>query len=189
MTLILWKAPVTDDLDEVERLVEPYYKEGNDRAFEPSLDLASFTNELLQRYPSPVADEPYDGPWADGLEGTDRVLFLSIRWKAENSFIDAIVKLANKHELVLYDPQGPDITLPGDPVAAEPVPPPRVRDHLAFVGMALVAAAVFWLGWTIDVPVLRWVLMIVAGFFLSVIVFLLWILLFGAKEDETRGKA
>ena len=43
----------------------------------------------------------------------------------------------------------------------------------------------FWLGWWIDVPVLEWVLMIGGGFGVAVVVFLLSILLFGAKE-ETR---
>ncbi len=50
----------------------------------------------------------------------------------------------------------------------------------------LAAAGVFWLGWRIDVPVLSWVLMIVGGFFLAVLVFLLGILLFG-PGDETAS--
>jgi hypothetical protein len=51
--------------------------------------------------------------------------------------------------------------------------------------MGIVAAGVFWIGWRIDVPVLDWILMIVGGFFVTVIVFLLWILTFEPKR-ETR---
>jgi hypothetical protein len=51
--------------------------------------------------------------------------------------------------------------------------------------MGLAAAGVFLLGSRIDVPVLDWILMITGGFFFSVVVFLLGILLFGPK-DEAR---
>ena len=94
-----------------------------------------------------------------------------------------LVELTRAHELVLYDPQGPDIHLPGDPVESGPIPPPRLADHLTFVLMGLAAAGVFWLGWWIDVPVLDWILMIIGGFFLSVIVFLLRILMSGPKDE------
>jgi hypothetical protein len=43
---------------------------------------------------------------------------------------------------------------------------------------------VFWLGWWIDVPILGWLLMIVGGFFFSVVVFLFYILLFDSKDDS-----
>ena len=42
----------------------------------------------------------------------------------------------------------------------------------------------FWLGWRIEVPVLNWVLMILGGFFLSVVVFLYGIFLFGPKDKS-----
>lgn len=117
---------------------------------------------------------------------TDRLLLLGIRWGADNAVIDAIVELAREHELVLYDPLGPDVHLPSDPVESGPVPPPRLVDHLKILLVGLVAAGVFWLGWRIDVPVLDWLLMIIGGFFLIVVVFLLGIVMFGRK-DETGG--
>ena len=181
MTLLLWKAPVVVDADEAERLLQPYYDRGDDSAFEPSAAIATVSNELLRRFP-----EAEHGPWADTPpEQTDRLLLLSIRWGADDAVIDAIVELAREHELVLYDPQGPDVTLPDDPVDSGPNPGPTVLDHLKVVGMGVVAAGVFWLGWRIDVPVLDWVLMIIGGFFVTVVVFLLGILMFGPKE-ETR---
>lgn len=179
MTLVLWKAPVVDDPDEAHRLLQPYYDREDDSAFEPSADIATVSSELLRRFPHAA-----NGPWADyPPEQTDRLLLLSIRWGADNAVIDAIVELAREHRLVLYDPQGPDVSLPDDPVDSGPTPPPTLLDHLTIVGIGLAAAGVFWLGWWIDVPVLEWVLMIGGGFVLSVVVFLLGIFMFGPKEE------
>ena len=58
MTLILWKAPVVDDADEAERLLQPYYDRSDDSAFEPSADIATVSTELLRRFP-----EAQGGPW------------------------------------------------------------------------------------------------------------------------------
>lgn len=179
MTLILWKAPVVDNPDEAKVLLEPYYDHGDDSAFESSADIATVADELLRRFP-----DAEHGPWADSPpEQSERLLLLSIRWGADNAVIDAIVQLAREHELVLYDPQGPDVTLPGDSVESGPIPPPSLFDHLKIVLMGLAAAGVFWLGWRIDVPVLDWFLMIIGGFFVSVVLFLLGILLFGPKDE------
>ncbi len=178
MTLILWKAPVVGDPDEAKRLLEPYYDHEDDSAFQSSADIATVADELLRRFP-----DAEDGPWADfPPEQSERLLLLGIRWGADNAVIDAIVELAREHELVLYDPQGPDVTLPGDSVEAGPIPPIRLIDHLKIVLMGLAAAGVFWLGWRIEVPVLNWLLMIGGGFFFSVVVFLLGILMFGPKD-------
>jgi hypothetical protein len=183
MTLLLWKAPVVADADEAERLLKPYYERNDDSAFTPSPDLTTVAKELLRRFP-----DAEDGPWSDSPPyETDRVLFLDIRWGADNAVIDAITELAREHELVLYDPQGPDVHLPSDPIEESgPTPPPSLADHLMFVLMGLAAAGVFFLGWWIKVPVLRWVLMIGGGFFFSVVVFLLYILLFEPKHEAGK---
>ena len=179
MTLILWKAPVVDDEDEAQRLLAPYYDREDDSAFEPSADIAAVSTELLRRFP-----EAEDGPWADSPpEQTERILLLSIRWSADNAVLDAIEQLAREHELVLFDPQGPTVHLPTDPIDSGPTPPPSFGDYLTFALIGLAAAGVFWLGWRIDVPVLDWLLMIVGGFGVSVVMFLLGILKFGPKED------
>jgi hypothetical protein len=180
MTLFLWKAPVVDDPDEAERLLKPYYEHGDDSAFQSSADIANLSSELLRRFPD--AD---DGPWADSPpDKTDRLLVLGIRWGADNAVIDAIIELAREHELILYDPQGPDVHVPGDVVEAEPVPPPKLMDYSPIVLIGLASAGVFWLGWWIDVPVLNWLLMIVGGFFFSVVVFLMRILIFEPKDEK-----
>jgi hypothetical protein len=185
MTLILWKAPVVDDPDEAKALMDPYYDHEDDSAFESSPDLAKVANELLRRFP-----DAEDGPWSDfPPEQTDRVLLLGIRWGADKAVINAIVELAREYDLVLYDPQGPDVQSPAHAVESGPTPPLRLVDYFKVVLMGLAAAGVFWLGWRIDVPVFHWLLMIIGGFFLSVVVFLLGILMFGPKDDREADKA
>jgi hypothetical protein len=66
--------------------------------FAPSADLAHFYAELTERFPD------RSDLWADGATGSDRVVFMSIRWSADDEDLDAIVELARKHDLVLYDP-------------------------------------------------------------------------------------
>jgi hypothetical protein len=179
MTLILWKAPVVDDPDQAQTLVQPYYDHEDDSAFQPSADIATVADELVRRFP-----EGDDAPWADfPLEQTDRVLVLSIRWGADNAVLDAITELARKHELVLYDPQGPDVSLPSDPVESGPTPPPRLIDYLKIAAVGLAAAGVLWLGWWIDVPIVSWVLMIAGGFFFLVVLFLFGLFIFAPKEE------
>jgi hypothetical protein len=64
-----------------------------------------------------------------------------------------------------------------------------VLDHLKVVGIGIVGVGLFWLGRSIDVPVLEWMLMISGGFVVSVVVFLIWALLFGPREKQTTREA
>jgi hypothetical protein len=109
-------------------------------------------------------------------------------WGTDDAVLDAIVELARKHGLVLYDPQGPDVSLPTDPIDTGPEPPPRFVDYLKIVLIGVAAGGVFWLGWWIDVPILEWVLMIVGGFFVSVVLFLLYLLVFPPKDDKATKR-
>lgn len=172
MTLILWKAPFVDEPDEAARLLEPFYENSDESAFEPSADVTKVAEELLRRFP-----DGDDAPWADSPPyDAERVLLLTIRWSADDAVLDAIQELAREHGLILYDPQGPVVHLPTDPPDSGPTSPLKLTDHLTFVLMGVGFAAVFWLGWRISNPVLHWLLMIVGGFLFSVVVFLLYIL-------------
>ena len=80
MSLHLWKAPRVTDTDEAQRLIEL----DDESVFEPSADLERFFEELLVRFPHPedlTEDELAAGatPWADTVEGSDRLVFLSVR--------------------------------------------------------------------------------------------------------------
>ena len=37
---------------------------------------------------------------------------LNIRWRAPDAMVDTMVELARKHQLVMYDPQGPSLHSP-----------------------------------------------------------------------------
>jgi hypothetical protein len=185
MTLILWKAPLVDDPDEAENLLEPYHETGDDSAFEASPDIARMADELRERFPAGEGS-----PWASfPPDQTERILSLDIRWGADTDVVDQIGALARDYGLVLYDPQGPDITLPTEPLEPAPVERIRLRDYLKIMPIGLAAAGVFWLGWWIDIPVLNWLLMIVGGFFFSVVVFLFWIFLFPPKDPKDQAPA
>ena len=182
MTLLLWKSPVVASPDEAEALLKPYYERNDDSAFQPSAVVVDVAKELIRRFP-----DVEGGPWGDSApEESDRLLLINIRWGADNAVVDAIVELAREHELVLYDPQGPDIHVPGDTGEAGPVPAPRLIDHLKIAGFGVGAIGIFALGWWIDVPVLNWLLMIIGGFLFAVVLFLAYILAFGPKGDATR---
>lgn len=184
MTLVLWKAPVVDDPDEAKALLQPYYGNEDDSVFEPSADIARVRAELLRRFPDePSGEREASSPWADfPPEETDRLLLLSIRWGADNAIFDATMALAREHGLVLYDPQGPHVQLPSDPIVeAEPL---RLgfAEYAKTLLMVLAGATLFAGGWWLPVPVLNWLLMIVGGFVTSVAVFLLVVLVFGPKK-------
>jgi hypothetical protein len=182
MTLILWQAPVVKDPDEAKALLQPYYDRADDSAFQPSAALAVVAGDLLRRFA--YAD---DGPWSDAPpEETGRLLLLHIRWGADDAVIDTIVELAREHGLVLYDPQGPDVLLPGDRDESGPIPRVSLVDHLKIVLLGLVAGGVVWLGWRIDVPVLGSALMIIGGVGVIVVLFLLGIVLFGPTDDREK---
>ena len=181
MTLYLWKAPVVNDPEEAEALLKPYYDRQDDSAFESSPDTAEVAKQLLQQFP-----DAENGPWADSPpEANARLLELSIRWGADSAVISAITELARRHELILYDPQGPDVILPGDEVAPGPAPPLKLVDYLKFLPFGLLAAGIFWLGWRIEVPVLNWILMIAGGFLFSVVLFLYYIFLSQPKDPTS----
>ena len=203
MTLILWKAPVVEDADEAKRLTKAWYETEDDSVFEPSEDIARVADELRRRWPyrtlsnedtvarmseeerrqySPEVlkeirgvDEPEGSPWADlPFWQSDRLLVLDIRWGADDEVVAAIYALARNCELVLYDPQGPDVFLPTDPLPSdEPTPPPTFREWLSIIAMCAFLLGVTYAAWLIPIGWIRWPAVIVAGFVASAGLFVL----------------
>lgn len=192
MSLILWKAPVVHEAEEAEALLEPWYERGDDSAFEASPDIARVADELRRRFPDDPSLDPPDesSPWADlPFEQSERLLVLSLRWSADDNVLDTIVDLADEHELVLYDPQGPDIFLPND--ILEPEPPPGFADYLRFALFGLGSAGMLALGWWLPVPMLNSILMAFGGFLTAVFLLILVLRLFAPRERraEPPGQA
>lgn len=195
MTLILWKAPVVEDADAAKALTAGWYETEDDSAFQPSRDIAKVAEELRRRWPyrelsneetvarmseeerrqySPEDlkelrgfDEPENSPWADlPFWQSDRLLALDIRWSADDEVVTAIYVLARTCKLVLYDPQGPEVYLPTDPLPSdEPDPQPTIGDWLKITAMCTFLLAVTYAAWLIPIGWLRWPAVIVAGFF------------------------
>ena len=218
MTLILWKGPVVDDPDEAKRLTQAWYETEDDSAFEPSEDIARVADELRRRWPyrrltseetvarmseeeraqyAPEAlaeiigvDAPEGSPWADlPFWQSDRLLSLDVRWGAENEVVAAIYALARTSGLVLYDPQGPDVFLPTDPIEeVTEFPGFGLGDWLRIGGMVAALSAVTYAAWLIP-HWLKWPLVVIAGFFAAAAWFVLIATMFGRqimKAEDAR---
>jgi hypothetical protein len=163
MSLYAWKSPLVTDTDEARRLLDLE----DESVFEPSEDVTRFFEVLMKRLPPPESftDEQLAAgatPWADGVEASDRLVSLSIRWGADDDDLDVIVDLAREHDLVLYDPQGPSFHSPEveETSPYKPSPGEFVRGALLLVVGTLGAVG----AWKLSVPVLTWLLVFVGGF-------------------------
>jgi len=101
--------------------------------------------------------------------------------------LETIVDLADKHLLILYDPQGPDIILPDD--LLEPEPPPGFADYLRFALFGLGSAGMLALGWWLPVPMLNSILMAFGGFLTAVFLLVLALSLFAPRERRPQAAA
>ena len=213
MTLILWKAPVVDNPDDAQLLLKAWYESEDDSAFEPSADIATVAAELRRLYPwrdlsneetvarmsdeersryKPEALKEIRGveggdPWAEmPFHQSDRLLALEVRWGADDAVIAAIVALARKFELVLYDPQGPDVFLPTDPIEElTEFPGFKLSDWLKIIAMVAALSALTYGAWLIPIGWIRWPATVVAGFIAAAAWFVLILMLFGRRIMES----
>jgi hypothetical protein len=115
------------------------------------------------------------GPWSDlPFEQSDGLLVLNIRWSAHEGVLDDIIRIGRERELVIYDPQGPSIYLPTDPVD-EPAEQTRatVRDWISIIALCAFLLGLTYAAWLIPIGWLRWPAVIVAGFFAAAGLFVL----------------
>jgi hypothetical protein len=164
MDLYVWKAPRVTETDDAQRLITSE----DESVFEPSADLERFYAELLAVFPPPEAfteEELEDNPipWADSPEGSDRLVWLSIRWSANDGDLDTIVDLARRYDLVLYDPQGPSFHSPPDE-NEDAAYGPTIGEHVRGVLLAAFGVLLALLAWKASIPVVSWILIFVGGF-------------------------
>lgn len=177
MTLILWKAPVVSEPDDAKALLTPWYVNGDESAFQPCAELGILRDQLIRIYPLEPAADPTN-PWADGPESSDRLLTLSLRWGVESAILADVVALARELELVLYDPQGPDIFLHTDPLEElTPIPPPTIFDWFKAVAIPAVLIALAFIAWKIPIGWVRWPTVFFFGFFAAAGLFVLGLLI------------
>ena len=161
-TLIVWKAPVVTDEEDARRLLADHHTNGDESAFEPSVDVARFYDDIVARYPPLEEPAAVPATWAATPERSDRIVSMDYGWSASGSFLDDIEELARKHRLVLYDPQGPTVTGP-DQQPEEPfVPDAREIARLTLLAAGAIAAAV--VAWWASITIVSWIVIIVAGF-------------------------
>lgn len=170
--LIAWKTPrVTSDEEAVQLARRFFDRDEDPTLFGKSEDVLHFYDELLERYP----DEAHGAPeWFVPSDRSDRVVTLEVRRGAPDEVVDGIVGLARKHDLVLYDPQGPTVHSPVLPEPPEDIPG-QVRQALIGGGIGLV---ILYMGTLIPYKTLSWPL-IGAGAFIAVmavysVIVLLW---------------
>ena len=184
MTLLLWKTPVVDDPDEAESLLGPYYESGDESAFAASDDLVRATDALFRAYPYDDGDEM---PWSDPPMLSDRVATLDIRWGGDGAVLDTVLELAREHELVLYDPQGPDVHCPpwtpDDP--APDLPHPSLGEYVRVLVLGAIGAVLIVVGWIASITVLSW-LLIAVGVFLAILAALFLYATVRASVSGTR---
>lgn len=177
MTLILWKSPVGSDPDDAKALLTPWYINGDESAFQPSTDLAAVRDELVKAYPLEPTGDP-SNPWAEDPECSDRLLTLSLRWGVESAILADVVALARKHELVLYDPQGPDIFLHTDPIdELTSIPPPTIFEWFKAVAIPLALIALAIAAWNVPIGWVRWPAVVLLGFCAAAGLFVLALLI------------
>jgi hypothetical protein len=143
MDLYLWKAPVIDDPDKAGALLDRFYEQGERSVFQPSEDIVRALENIRQRYPDdPESD---DVPWSSWpIEGSDRLIALNIRWSVDNEMLDTIIAIAAEHDLVVYDPQGPDVYLARDAPDQQPAEKPTAKDFLNVMLLFLPIAGRPW---------------------------------------------
>lgn len=169
MDLFVWKGPLVSSEDEANELLDR-----DPDGFEASDDVSRFYDELLARYPAleSFSDEELETAptfWSVTPERSERVIAMNLQWRVSDDMLDAIVELAEKHELVLYDPQGPTVHVPGETDTG-----PIRRDPLvlrqALIGL-LIGAALVVGGLVVPIPVLDWIAIGIGAFLVLMAVY------------------
>jgi hypothetical protein len=112
--LAVWfeSAPITNE-DATQKYLR--FAEGDvaDAAEHPGVE--RFLVELSARYPDLDElpdDQIDDSPWSCGFDRSGAHVLMCMRWSVPKEVVDLIAALAEKHGLVLYDPQGSEVHLP-----------------------------------------------------------------------------
>jgi hypothetical protein len=186
-TLIVWKRPKVVDEDDAKRLLREYHETGDESAFEPSGDVASFYEDVMALWPPleelDLDDKSLPASWAQTPERSDRVVSMDYSWSASGALLDDIERLAREHGLVLYDPQGPVVVDPDQP-ETEYVPDAReiVRITALLIGALVVAVG----AWYLSITVLSWIVIVVAVLFALMAA---WTLVAYAREAIERNSS
>jgi hypothetical protein len=180
--LYAWKYPRDIEADRAEALLEGWRATGSDPStspFEPSTDVGWFHRELMKDVPglvvtSDAVPNPSTAPiWLATTteQPPARLVVISLSPTAPRDTLEAILGLAAKYDLVLFDARSR-------------------RVHLPLAAMAAHASASFWPGgaiqaavaggvggviaivaWFLGIPLLSGILVVVGGFMVVMAVY------------------
>jgi hypothetical protein len=164
MSLYLWKAPVIDDPDKARALIDRYYEQCEISVFEPSEDVVRALGKIREKHSDAAGND--DNPWSSWpIEDSDRIIELNIRWSVDGEVLDTIIDIAAEHDLVVYDPQGPDVYRAVDANAdSGPIPRPTPWEWFKTFAIPAVLVGLTYAGWQIPIGWIRWPAVVVAGF-------------------------
>jgi hypothetical protein len=162
------------DADQLGSVIDGWLASGGDPAaspFEPSTDVAWFFHELTKEIPGIEASS--DAPRGHGTRPiwltTDdpppaRVAAIHLTSSTAREDLEAILGLAAKYDLVVFDPSGPRLLRPLELMAAYASstfwPGGAIQ---AFVAGAA-GLAIAYLGWLLGIVIVSWIAMLVGGF-------------------------
>lgn len=172
--LYVWHAPRDLDAEGAAALIAAWQASGGDPAaspFEPSTDVGWFHRELRQDEPSLVLGSdavPSTSTTPIWLSGSDeppaRVVAIGLSGAAAGEALETIYGLAAKYDLVVFDAHNGRLHRPLAELAAHASatfwPGGAIRS--AFAGG--IGAAILAVGWSLGIPLLSGVVMVVGGF-------------------------
>lgn len=110
--LYAWARPVPGTAIQADDMLRRHY-DGDESTFEADPRLAGFIADVLADHPplENLADDA-PSPWAMTPVASDRLVEIHVSWQTDDQVLIDLVRLARKHRVVLYDPQGPDVHSP-----------------------------------------------------------------------------
>lgn len=179
--LYVWKSPRDLDVDRVEALLESWQESGGDpnaSPFEPDADVGWFYRELMKDVPGLVAtSDAVANPSATPIwlattpESLARVVGISVAPTAPFDTLEAVVGLATKYDLVVFDARNRRLHLPLEEMAAHASATfwPGGAIQAAVAGS--IGGAVAVVAWFLGIPVLSGILVVVGGFMVVMAVY------------------
>ena len=181
--LYAWKSPRDVDADGADALLKRWQDTGSDPGtspFEPSVDVGSFHRELMKEVPGLVVStdavpNPSTAPiWLATTteQPPTRLVVISLSPTAPGGTLEAIIALAAKYDMVLFDARSRRVHLPLGETAAD-------AGATFWTGGAMRAAVVGGLGvviavvaWFLGIPLLSGLLIVVGGFLVVMAVYM-----------------
>ena len=180
--LYAWKSPRDLDADGAEALLTSWQNTGSDPGtspFEPSADIGRFHRELMKNVPglivtSDVVPSPSTAPiWLAGTteQPPPRLVVISVSPTAPRDTLEAIIGLAAKYDLVLFDARTRRVHLPLEEIATHASATfwPAGATRAAVAGG--IGAVIAIVAWFLRIPLFSGILMLIGGFIVVMAVY------------------